>query len=68
MGQTCFAGSRVYVHDSIYDAFMKEFIGVVKNLPVGDPFSPSTFNGPQVSKAHFEVLYSFAFFFSLSRY
>lgn len=55
MGQMCCAGSRVYVHESIYDAFMKEFVTIVKHLPVGDPFSPNTFNGPQVSKAHFDV-------------
>ncbi|KAF8317981.1 aldehyde dehydrogenase [Clavulina sp. PMI_390] len=59
MGQTCFAGSRVYVHDSIYDAFMKEFMGVVSHLPVGDPFSPNSFNGPQISKTHFDRIMSF---------
>jgi len=59
MGQMCCAGSRVYVHESIYDAFMKEFMAIVKHLPVGDPFSPNTFNGPQVSKAHFDRIMSF---------
>lgn len=55
MGQTCFAGSRVYVHDSIYDEFMDQFLTIIKHLPVGDPFSPTSFNGPQVSQAHFDV-------------
>jgi aldehyde dehydrogenase (NAD+) len=62
MGQVCCAGSRVYVHESIYDSFMKEFMTIIKRLPVGDPFSPNTFNGPQVSKPHFDVSIPFLCF------
>jgi len=53
-GQTCCAGSRVYVQESIYDAFMEKFQKKVENLKVGDPFKADTFQGPQVSQLQFD--------------
>lgn len=54
-GQACVSGSRVYVHEAIYDKFMDAFLGFVKAARVGDPFSPANFYGPQVSKRQYEV-------------
>jgi len=53
-GQTCSAGSRVYVQESIYPKFIEKFTETMKNVPVGDPFNPSTFQGPQVSQIQFD--------------
>lgn len=59
-GQICTATSRILVHDSIYDAFIKKFVERVKAVSkVGDPFANDTFQGPQVSRAQYERVLSY---------
>jgi len=53
-GQTCCAGSRVFVQESIYDDFLRRFTDFVTKIQVGDPFHPQTFQGPQVSQVQYE--------------
>jgi aldehyde dehydrogenase (NAD+) len=53
-GQTCCAGTRVYVQESIYDNFVQKFKERAQKNVVGDPFSADTFQGPQVSKLQFD--------------
>src|SRR5579883_2359417 len=48
-GQDCTAATRVYVQDSIYDAFMDAFLAKVKQIRVGDPSQESTDMGPLIS-------------------
>ena len=48
MGQVCCAGSRTYVHESIYDEFVKRSVDRAKKCKTGDPFKPENDNGPQV--------------------
>jgi len=48
MGQVCCAGSRTFVHESIYDEFVKRSIARAQKRTVGDPFDPANENGPQV--------------------
>ena len=48
MGQCCVAGTRTFVHEKIYDQFVKKSAELAKNRKVGDPFSGDTINGPQV--------------------
>ena len=45
-GQACLAVKRLYVFDSVYDAFVERMVGRVKRLTVGDPMSPQTRLGP----------------------
>ncbi|KAF8314572.1 aldehyde dehydrogenase domain-containing protein [Cantharellus anzutake] len=52
-GQTCCAGSRVFVHEKIYDTFLEKFTKKLKEIKVGDPFQPDTFQGPQVSETQY---------------
>lgn len=54
-GQTCCAGSRIFVQEGIYDEFLKRFTEKARSLKVGDPFHPETFQGPQVSEIQFNV-------------
>ena len=54
-GQACCAGSRIFVQEGIYDEFMKRFLEKTRSIKVGDPFSPETFQGPQVSEIQFNV-------------
>lgn len=53
-GQICLCGSRILVHDSIYDRFKEEFIARVKTLTVGDPMDGESKQGAVVSKLHFD--------------
>ena len=48
MGQVCCAGSRTYVHESIYDEFVKRSVERAKKRTTGDPFNAGNENGPQV--------------------
>ncbi|KAG1864486.1 aldehyde dehydrogenase domain-containing protein [Suillus tomentosus] len=58
-GQTCCAGSRIYVQEGIYDEFLKRFTEKTRSLKVGDPFAPDTFQGPQVSEIQFNRIMSY---------
>ena len=53
-GQCCCAGSRVYVQAGIYHKFIETFVSHSKKLKVGDPFDPSTYQGPQVSQTQYD--------------
>ena len=51
MGQCCVAGTRTFVHEKIYDQFVKKSAELASARKVGDPFSTDTINGPQVRSA-----------------
>ena len=53
-GQCCVAGSRLFVESKIHDEFVDRMINRVKKQKVGDPFDPSTTQGPQVSQEQFD--------------
>ncbi|CAE6499059.1 unnamed protein product [Rhizoctonia solani] len=53
-GQTCCAGSRVFVQSGVHDKFVELFTAHVNKLKVGDPFKSETFQGPQVSQIQFD--------------
>ncbi|KAL8747028.1 MAG: hypothetical protein Q9190_001026 [Brigantiaea leucoxantha] len=54
-GQICTATSRILVQEGIYDQFIDKFKKCISETSkVGDPFSDSTFQGPQVTKAQYE--------------
>jgi aldehyde dehydrogenase (NAD+) len=48
MGQCCTAGSRTYIHESIYDEFVEKSRERALKRKVGNPFDPSYEQGPQV--------------------
>jgi len=58
-GEICLCGSRLYVQDTIFDAFVTRFREKTARLKVGDPQDPDTFIGPLVSAAHRDKVQSF---------
>lgn len=56
MGQSCVAGSRIFIQEGIYDTFLAKFTELAKGLgdAAGDPFASDTKHGPQVSQAQFD--------------
>ncbi|MCF8587599.1 aldehyde dehydrogenase [Gordonia liuliyuniae] len=51
-GQSCIAGSRLFVQESLYDEFVGRLIERTRSLRVGDGFDPSTRVGPLVHRRH----------------
>jgi acyl-CoA reductase-like NAD-dependent aldehyde dehydrogenase len=58
-GQSCVAGSRLILQDTIYDRFMDRFLAAVANLKVGDPLDPMTDFGPLITAQHRERVEGF---------
>jgi len=53
-GQSCCAVERIYVHESVYDRFVQEYVEIVKKYKLGDPTDENTNLGPVVSIASAE--------------
>lgn len=53
-GQSCSAGSRLLLHESIHDEFVDELVAGAKNITLGDPKDPETDMGPLGSQPQFE--------------
>jgi len=53
-GQCCCASSRVFVHASIYDAFLVAAKKAAEARVLGSPFEAKTSQGPQVDKLQFD--------------
>jgi acyl-CoA reductase-like NAD-dependent aldehyde dehydrogenase len=49
-GQCCCGIERIYVHESLYDAFVEKSVAWVKNLKLGNPFEQSTTLGPMANR------------------
>ncbi|WP_339882910.1 aldehyde dehydrogenase [Polaribacter vadi] len=58
-GQICLCGSRIFVEETIYEKFKKDFIQKVSELKVGNPSEKNTNIGALVSKKHLEKVKSY---------
>lgn len=47
-GQSCCGIERIYVHESVYDAFVAEFVRITRQYRLGDPNDANTNLGPMV--------------------
>jgi aldehyde dehydrogenase (NAD+) len=52
-GQTCIAGSRLLVQNSIHDAFVEKLLAVARTARMGDPMDPDTQVGPVTTQPQY---------------
>src|SRR3546814_7244000 len=55
-GEVCTAGSRVFVHESVEDAFLEALARRLASWRQGDPLDPMTQLGAQASQIQFEKI------------
>jgi len=53
-GQSCEARSRLFVHESVYDRFVQQFVDKTQRLKVGDPMDATTNVGSLISPKQVE--------------
>ncbi len=53
-GQTCIAGSRLLVQDSIYDTFVEKLLALARTAKMGDPMDTDTQVGPVTTPPQYE--------------
>lgn len=58
-GQICLAIKRIYVHESIYEPFLKAMVEFTKTLKVGDGAEEGTFLGPVQNSMQYEKVKGF---------
>ncbi|MEX0302506.1 MAG: aldehyde dehydrogenase [Leisingera sp.] len=62
-GQSCVAGSRLYLHEDIADEFLERMVAIAKTVRIGDPLAEETQMGPLCTPgqlAHIESEVAFA--------
>ena len=55
-GQTCHAGTRIYVHESVYKKFLSAYTERMKNIKIGKPFEAGVDQGPMNSKMQYDKI------------
>ncbi|HEU5287620.1 MAG TPA: aldehyde dehydrogenase family protein [Candidatus Limnocylindria bacterium] len=53
-GQSCTAGSRLFVHQSVFDSFLERLATKLRKMKVGDPLDEASDMGAIVSRQQFE--------------
>jgi acyl-CoA reductase-like NAD-dependent aldehyde dehydrogenase len=55
-GQSCCSVERIYVHGDIYEAYVREFVDIVKSWKIGKPTEEGIYFGPLTRNAQIEIL------------
>jgi aldehyde dehydrogenase (NAD+) len=58
-GQACIAGSRLILHERVYDDFLDRFIALAQSIRLGNPLSLDTEMGPLTSSQHRDRVLSY---------
>jgi aldehyde dehydrogenase (NAD+) len=58
-GQVCCAGSRVFVHEEIYDRFVADAVAAFNQVKVGLPWEKDTVMGAQIDETQLEKILSY---------
>ena len=48
-GQRCTSTRRIFIHESIYDSFLKKLLNAYKQVNIGDPLDSNTLMGPLIN-------------------
>ena len=57
-GQTCMAGSRVVVHESVAEALVAKVVARAETIVIGDPLDPSSEMGPVATGKQYDTVLS----------
>ena len=58
-GQACIAGSRLFIHASIYDVFLKRLVEITGGLRVGHPETSNVHMGSLINAKHLESVHRY---------
>ena len=58
-GQTCIAGSRLLLQQSIHDAFVEKLLALAKTAKMGNPLSMDTQVGPVTTRPQYDKVLSY---------
>lgn len=58
-GQTCMAGSRLLLQESIHDEFVEKLVKITQSAKIGDPADESTQIGPVATEPQFQKVLSY---------
>lgn len=58
-GQSCTAGSRLFLHESIYEPFLEKLTAKLQTLKIGDPLDESTDMGAIINERQFDSVCSY---------
>jgi acyl-CoA reductase-like NAD-dependent aldehyde dehydrogenase len=53
-GQSCVAGSRLYLHENVADEFLEKMVAIARSIRIGDPAAEETEMGPLCTKGQLE--------------
>jgi acyl-CoA reductase-like NAD-dependent aldehyde dehydrogenase len=52
--QSCTAGSRLFVHESIYDSFVSKLVALMQSYKIGDPLDETSDIGSVINQKQFD--------------
>jgi acyl-CoA reductase-like NAD-dependent aldehyde dehydrogenase len=55
-GQSCVAGSRLYVEAPVYQAVLDRLVAMTETINIGDALDPETTHGPVINRKQFETI------------
>ncbi len=58
-GQTCMAGSRLIVHESVHEELIRLVVERTETIKLGDPNDPSTEMGPVANRPQYEKVLAY---------
>ena len=58
-GQICLCSERIFIQESLYNKFKKDFVKETKRLKIGNPLDPKTEQGAIVSKEHYNKVLNY---------
>jgi len=58
-GQSCTAGARLFLHESIFDSFLEKLVAKMGGFKIGEPLDETTQVGAIVNKTQYQTVLSY---------